>query len=138
MAKPDFSPEENPPRNHFFVARTSLAGILSCPCSEEKPPSLHPQQKAKKQAQHYGIRLQAPLLPGQEVLGGGLPDLPALAGRARASLGTSTSPKFLSRITLTLAVASALSNCTSHNKIPGSNTLALLGEIAVLFPAIGL
>lgn len=90
-----------------------------------------------KQAQHYGVRLQAPLLPGQEVLAGGLPDLPAPAGRARASLGASTSPRFLSRITLTLAVASALSNRTSHNKAPGSNTPALPGETAVLFSATG-
>lgn len=125
MAKPDFSTEENRPRHNFFMARTCMADFLPCPCSQETLPNLHPQQRAK---QHYGIRLPASLLPGQEVMGGGgLPDLPALAGKARSSLGTSTRPRFLSYLTNTSSCP-ALSNCTSHNKAPGSNNRQCLGR----------
>lgn len=65
--------------------------------------------------------------------GGGLLDLPAPAGRARPSLGTSTSARFLSYLTNTCSCP-ALSNCTNDNKAPGSNTQAVLGETAVLCP----
>lgn len=52
--------------------------------------------------------------------------------------GLSASSKLLSHITLTPADVSALSNCISPNKAPSTNTLALPGETALLFPETGL
>ena len=136
-AKLDFSTEKTHQETVPSWPGPPWQTFCPVPAARSSPPSLHPQQKAKMQnSMASGSKLLSCL--DKRCLGGGLPDLPALAGGARPSLGTFISPRFLSRITLTLAVASALSNRTSHDKAPGSNTLARLGEIAVLLPATGL